>query len=128
MARCEYRATMQQRKSVNDVNHPPLPSQPAHLLVTARCWLDNSAIDRNTGFARNQALAAVWLIGQCHGGKNMLIPFTCVLLLSPAILVELSIDRSIFPKGADNWDRVGLFKLKDGKNERLVLLYCCDSD
>ena len=58
----------------------------------------------------------------------MLIPFTCVLLLSPAILVELSIDRSIFPKGADNWDRVGLFKLKDGKNERLVLLYCCDSD
>jgi hypothetical protein len=53
----------------------------------------------------------------------MIVPFTFVLLLSPALLVEVSIDRTVFPKNADNWDRVGLFKLKDGEKERLVLLY-----
>lgn len=51
-----------------------------------------------------------------------------ILLLSPATLVELSVDRAVFPKGAANWDRIGLFTLKDGKSSRLVLLYCYDSD
>lgn len=58
----------------------------------------------------------------------MLIPVTWVFLLSPALLVELSIDRGVFPKGADNWDRIGLFQLKDGDKDRLVLLYYYDSD
>jgi hypothetical protein len=62
----------------------------------------------------------------------MLLPVTWFLLLSPDVLVEgavkLSIDRNVFPKGADNWDRIGLFKLKDGGEDRLVLLYYYDSD
>ena len=58
----------------------------------------------------------------------MLIPITCVLIFSPAFWVELTIDRSVFPKDVDNLDRVGLFKLKDGHNDRLVLLYYYDSD
>jgi hypothetical protein len=51
-----------------------------------------------------------------------------VLLHSPAVLVELSIDQSVFPERANNWDRIGLFKLKDGKEDRLVLMYYYDSD
>jgi hypothetical protein len=51
-----------------------------------------------------------------------------VLLLSPFDLVEASIDRAVFPKAAGDWDRIGLFKLKDGVNDRLVLLYYYDSD
>jgi hypothetical protein len=51
-----------------------------------------------------------------------------LLVLSPLDIVEASIDRSVFPKGYDNWDRVGLYVLKDGDKDRLVLLYCSDSD
>ena len=51
-----------------------------------------------------------------------------ILLLSPFDLIEASIDRTVFPKNADDWDRIGLFKLKDGDKDRLVLLYCYDSD
>lgn len=54
--------------------------------------------------------------------------FTWVLLLDPFTVVELSIERSVFPKEAENWDRIGFFKLKDGENQRLVLLYCYDTD
>lgn len=50
-----------------------------------------------------------------------------IALFSPALLVELSIKR-VFPEGANNWDRIGLFKLQDGERERLVLLFCHDSD
>jgi len=50
------------------------------------------------------------------------------LLLSPADVVESTVARSAFPKGFDSWDRIGLFKLKDGDKERLVLLYYYDSD
>jgi hypothetical protein len=58
----------------------------------------------------------------------MLMPFTCALLISPALVVELSIDRHVFPKGAEVWERIGLFTLKDGDKDRLVLLYFYDSD
>jgi hypothetical protein len=58
----------------------------------------------------------------------MIAPFALILLFSPFDLVEASIDRAVFPKGADNWDRIGIFKLKDGENDRLVLLYYYDSD
>jgi len=54
-----------------------------------------------------------------------LMPF---LLLSPSLMVEFSIDRKVFPEGVDDWDRIGLFKLKDGDEDRVVLLYCYDSD
>src|SRR6516225_6119699 len=57
-----------------------------------------------------------------------MFPFAGILLLLPALSVEISIDRSVFPKHADDWDRIGLFKLKDGDKERLVLLYYYDSD
>jgi hypothetical protein len=43
-------------------------------------------------------------------------------------LVEASVDPAVFPKGAENWDRIGLFTLKDGEKDRLVLLYSYDSD
>ena len=46
-----------------------------------------------------------------------------LLLLSPFDIVEASIDRSVFPKGHDNWDRIGLYVLKEGDKDRLVLLY-----
>jgi hypothetical protein len=58
----------------------------------------------------------------------MIAPIAFFLLLSPFDLVEASIDRAVFPKGADNWDRIGLFKLKDGEKDRLVLVYYYDSD
>jgi hypothetical protein len=58
----------------------------------------------------------------------MIAPFALILLLSPFDLVEASIDRAVFPKRADKWDRIGIFKLKDGENDRLVLLYYYDSD
>src|SRR5262245_20650420 len=58
----------------------------------------------------------------------MFTSFAWVLLLSPADVVEATVDRAVFPKGADNWDRIGLFKLKDGDKDRLVLLYYYDSD
>ena len=58
----------------------------------------------------------------------MLIPFACILLLSPALIVEFSVDRRVFPNDADDWDRIGLFSLKDGGKDRLVLLYYYDSD
>jgi hypothetical protein len=58
----------------------------------------------------------------------MIAPFALILLLSPFDFVEASIDRTVFPKGADNWDRIGLFKLQDGENDRLVLLYYNDTD
>ena len=51
-----------------------------------------------------------------------------LLLLSPFDIVEASIARSIFPKAHDNWNRIGLFVLKDGDKDRLVLLYYYDSD
>jgi hypothetical protein len=51
-----------------------------------------------------------------------------LLILSPFDVVEASIDRAAFPKGVDNWDRIGLFLLKDGDKDRLVLLYYYDSD
>lgn len=57
-----------------------------------------------------------------------MLPFACFLLLSPALMIELSIDRTVIPKGADNWNRIGLFKLRDGGNDRLILLYYYDSD
>ncbi len=63
-----------------------------------------------------------------EGGAMMLMSLTCALLISPALLVELSIDRHVFPKGADTWERIGLFTLKDGGKDRLVLLYFYDSD
>ena len=58
----------------------------------------------------------------------MLAPFSWMLLISPALLVEHSIDRTLFPKGAEKWDRIGLFRLKDGDQYRSVLLYYYDSD
>jgi hypothetical protein len=58
----------------------------------------------------------------------MFAPVAWALLLSPVDLVELSIERTVFPKCADQWDRIGLFKLKDGGRERLLLLYQDDSD
>lgn len=58
----------------------------------------------------------------------MIAPFALIFLLSPFDLAEASIDRAVFPKGASDWDRIGIFKLKDGENDRLVLLYYYDSD
>ncbi len=54
--------------------------------------------------------------------------FAWALLFSPADIVEATVDRAAFPNGANNWDRIGLFKLKDGDKDRLVLLYYYDSD
>jgi hypothetical protein len=51
-----------------------------------------------------------------------------VVLISPFDLIEASVDPTVFPVGADDWDRIGLFKLKDGDKDRLVLLYYYDSD
>jgi hypothetical protein len=51
-----------------------------------------------------------------------------LLVLSPFDIVEASIDRSVFPKGYDNWDRIGLYALKDGDKDRLVLMNYYDSD
>src|SRR5262245_1953121 len=58
----------------------------------------------------------------------MVATFAWVLLLFPFDLVEVTVNREVFPNGSDNWDRIGLFKLKDGTKDRLVLLYCYDSD
>jgi hypothetical protein len=58
----------------------------------------------------------------------MFEPFAVLLLLTPANVAEASVERSVFPKGADSWDRIGLYTLKDGDKERLVLLYYHDSD
>jgi hypothetical protein len=58
----------------------------------------------------------------------MIGSFAWILLLSPVDLVEATVDRAVFPKGADNWDRIGVFQLKDADKDRLVLLYCYDSD
>lgn len=58
----------------------------------------------------------------------MFASFAWVLLFSPADVVEATIDRAVFPRGADDWDRIGLFQLKDGDKDRLVLLYYYDSD
>jgi hypothetical protein len=58
----------------------------------------------------------------------MLTPIACILLISPALLIELTVPRAVFPKGADEWDRIGLFELKDGDTSRLVLLYFRDTD
>jgi hypothetical protein len=58
----------------------------------------------------------------------MVISMIALLLPSPPLLVELSIDRNVYPKHARTWDRIGLFRLKDGDNHRLVLLYYYDSD
>ena len=51
-----------------------------------------------------------------------------LLLFSPFDIVEASIDCSVFPKGHDSWDHIGLYVLKDGDKDRLVLLYYYDSD
>jgi hypothetical protein len=58
----------------------------------------------------------------------MFLLFLYLLLHSLALIVEPTVDRAAFPAGADYWDRVGLFKLKDGTADRLVLLYAQDSD
>jgi hypothetical protein len=58
----------------------------------------------------------------------MITSLALIFLISPFDLVEASIDRAVFPKQSDKWDRVGIFKLKDGENDRLVLLYYYDSD
>ncbi len=58
----------------------------------------------------------------------MLSPLAWTLLLSPMRLVELTVDRTVLPNRACDWDRIGLFKLRDGKQDRLVLLYCYDTD
>jgi hypothetical protein len=58
----------------------------------------------------------------------MFLLITYILLHWPAWLVELSIDPSVFRKNADSWNQIGIFKLKDGKHDRLVLLYLFDSD
>jgi hypothetical protein len=67
-------------------------------------------------------------VGYSAGGANMLTTLMPFLLLSPSLMVEFSIDRKVFPEGVDDWDRIGLFKLKDGDEDRVVLLYCYDSD
>jgi hypothetical protein len=58
----------------------------------------------------------------------MFAVFASVIFLSPIDVVEASINRDTFPKGAKDWNRIGLFKLNDGKEDRLVLLYYYDSD
>jgi hypothetical protein len=57
----------------------------------------------------------------------MPIPIICALILSPALLVEATIDPSIFPERAKQWDRIGLYSIKKEKNDILLLLYFHDT-
>ena len=59
----------------------------------------------------------------------MIAPFAFVILFSPFDLIEASIDRTVLPKELRSvLDPIGVYTLKDGKNDRLVLLYIHDSD
>lgn len=57
-----------------------------------------------------------------------MVPVALMVLLSPTLVAERSVGSAVFPDGAENWDRVGLFELRDGNTTRRVLLYCHDSD
>jgi hypothetical protein len=59
----------------------------------------------------------------------MIVPFAFVILVSPFDLIEASIDRTVLPREVRSvLDPIGVYTLKDGKNDRLVLLYIHDSD
>jgi hypothetical protein len=89
---------------------------------------DCGGITGNRGSKSHQPPQQVNLAFGGGGGAKMFASIACVLLLSPFDLIEASIDRAVFPERSDNWDRIGLFKLKDGEKDRLVLLYYYDSD
>jgi hypothetical protein len=59
---------------------------------------------------------------------SMFTSFAWLLFLSLFDIVEASIDPSVYPNERDTWNRIGLFVLKDGDKDRIVLLYCYDSD
>jgi hypothetical protein len=59
----------------------------------------------------------------------MIAPFAFVILFTPFDLIEASIDRTVLTKDVRSvLDPIGVYALKDGKNDRLVLLYIHDSD
>ena len=55
-------------------------------------------------------------------------PLAWVLVFSPAFLVQHTLDPSLLPEAVDRYDLIGLFTLQDGDANRLVLLYCEDTD
>ena len=59
----------------------------------------------------------------------MIAPVAFLILFSRFDLIETSVDRTVLPRDLRSvLDPIGVYTLKDGKDDRLVLLYIHDSD